>query len=53
MDFPPNLKFTDNTGIEHVPDMKLVGVILSENLSWYKNIFVEKPDKNYGFSEGC
>ena len=36
-DFPPNLKFTDNTGIEHVPDMKLVGVILSENLSWYKN----------------
>ena len=36
-DFPPDLKFTDNTGIEHVPDMKLVGVILSENLSWYKN----------------
>ena len=36
-DFPPEVKFTDGTHIEYVPDMKLVGVILSEDLSWFKN----------------
>ena len=36
-DFPPELKFSDGAPIEYVPDTKLVGVILSENLSWSKN----------------
>ena len=36
-DFPPEVKFKDGSLIEHVSDMKLVGVILSANLSWYKN----------------
>ena len=36
-DFPPELKFSDETIIEFTPDMKIVGVILSENLSWSKN----------------
>ena len=36
-DFPPELKFSDGTIIEYAPDMKIVGVILSENLSWFKN----------------
>ena len=33
-DFPPELKFSDETIIEFTPDMKIVGVIHSENLSW-------------------
>ena len=36
-DFPPEVKFSDGTLIEYVPETKLVGVILSENLSWQKN----------------
>ena len=36
-DFPPELKFSDGTIIEFTTDMKIVGVILSENLSWFKN----------------
>ena len=36
-DFPPELKFSDGTIIEYKPEMKIVGVILSENLSWFKN----------------
>ena len=29
-DFPPELKFIDGTPIQHVPQTKLVGVIISE-----------------------
>ena len=36
-DFPPELCFSDGTPIELIPDIKLVGIILSENLSWNKN----------------
>ena len=36
-DFPPELKFSDGTLIEYIPDTKLVGVVLSENLQWHKN----------------
>ena len=36
-DFPPELKFSDGTLIEYIPDTKLVGVVLSENLRWHKN----------------
>ena len=36
-DFPPELKFIDGTPIQHVPQTKLVGVIISETLSWQAN----------------
>ena len=36
-DFPPELTFYDGTRIECIPDTKLVGVLLSDNLSWHKN----------------
>ena len=36
-DFPPELKFDDGTQIEYISETKLVGVILSEDLKWYKN----------------
>ena len=38
-DFPPELEFADGTLIEYIPETKLVGVILSENLRWHKNTF--------------
>ena len=37
LDFPPELKFEDGTTIDYIPETKLVGVILSEDLRWYKN----------------
>ena len=36
-DFPPELKFTDGTPIEHVSHTKLVGVMISDTLSWQAN----------------
>ena len=36
-DFPPEVSFSDNQNLEVVPDMKLVGVIISEDLKWTKN----------------
>ena len=36
-DFPPEMKFLDGTPIEHVSQTKLVGVIISETLSWQAN----------------
>ena len=36
-DFPPEVKFSDGTLIEYIPETKLVGLILSEDLRWYKN----------------
>ena len=35
--FPPEVKFTDGTLIECVRETKLVGVVLSDDLSWHKN----------------
>ena len=36
-DFPPELHFTDGTQIECVPHVKLVGVMVSQDLRWFKN----------------
>ena len=36
-DFPPELKFTDGTPIQHVSHTKLVGVMISDTLSWQAN----------------
>ena len=36
-DFPPELHFSDGTQIEYVEEIKLVGVVVSQNLKWYKN----------------
>ena len=37
LDFPPEFSFVDGTMIECIQKTKLVGVILSENLSWHEN----------------
>ena len=36
-DFPPELHFLDGSPIEYLQSTKLLGVIDSENLKWYKN----------------
>lgn len=36
-DFPPQLQFNDDTPLEYISETKLVGVILSDNLSWHNN----------------
>ena len=36
-DFPPELTFSDGTEILCSRETKLVGVILTENLSWQRN----------------
>ena len=36
-DFPPELKFNDGSSIPTKTETKLVGVIISQNLSWQKN----------------
>ena len=36
-DFPPELTFSDGTKIECISETKLVGVVLSDNLSWKQN----------------
>ena len=36
-DFPPEVKFSDGSQIEYIPDTKLVGVVVSEDLRWSKN----------------
>ena len=36
-DFPPELKFSDGSQLEVVSEIKLVGVLLSDDLSWHKN----------------
>ena len=36
-DFPPELSFSDGTLIENIQETRLVGVILSSDLRWYKN----------------
>ena len=37
VDFPPELKFSDNQLLNVVSEMKLVGVILSDDIRWQKN----------------
>ena len=38
MGFPPELSFTDGTpSIEYVSDTRLVGVVVSQDLKWFKN----------------
>ena len=36
-DFPPELEFSDGTRIETIAETKLVGVIISQDLKWFKN----------------
>ena len=36
-DFPPEMSFSDGSMLEVVPDIKLVGVIVSNDLRWLKN----------------
>ena len=35
--FPPELHFSDGTPIEYVSDTRLVGVVVSQDLKWFKN----------------
>ena len=37
LDFPPELQFSDNQQLNVVSEMKLVGVILSDDIRWQKN----------------
>ena len=52
-DFPPELEFSDGTHLEVITQVKLLGVILSEDLKWYNNTnyITQKAMKNYGFCE--
>ena len=36
-DFHPELHFSDGTALEVISEIKLVGVVLSDDLSWHKN----------------
>ena len=36
-DFPPEMTFSDKTMLEVVPHIKLIGVIVSNDLRWFKN----------------
>ena len=36
-DFPPELKFSDGTPIEYLSELKLLGVVVSEDTKWAKN----------------
>ena len=52
-DFLPQVKFHDGTVIQTKTETKLVGVIVSQNLSWQNNtdyIYVRKPGRNFGHS---
>lgn len=43
LDFPPEVKFSDGTNLDVVSEIKLVGVILSNDLKWQKHIdFITK-----------
>lgn len=37
LDFPPEVQFSNSIPIEYITETKLVGVVLSENLTWHKN----------------
>ena len=39
-DFPPEIQFKNGTQIECVPHVKLVGVMVSQDLRWFKNIYL-------------
>ena len=36
-DFPPELFFSDGTPLEYMSETKLVGVVISRDLKWFKN----------------
>ena len=36
-DFPPEVCFSDRTPLECIPDTRLVGVVISQDLKWFKN----------------
>jgi hypothetical protein len=36
-DFPPEVSFADGKNLEYVSEMKLVGVVVSDDLRWGKN----------------
>ena len=37
LDFPPDLEFTDGTKLEVISQIRLVGLVISDNLSWHDN----------------
>ena len=37
-DFPPELYFSDKQRLELVQEVKLVGVVVSQDLKWQKNV---------------
>ena len=37
LDFPPELTFSDGSLIECVPSIKLLGVVISPDMKWFKN----------------
>ena len=36
-DFPPEIRFNDGTLLDVISETKLVGVMITDNLSWHKN----------------
>ena len=36
-DFPPELKFSDGTNLDVISEVKLLGIIVSDDLKWQKN----------------
>jgi hypothetical protein len=36
-DFPTEVSFSDRTPLECIPDTRLVGVVISQDLKWFKN----------------
>ena len=45
-DFPPELHFSDLLNLTDVSELKLVGVVLTNNLKWQMNTSVRKLPKN-------
>ena len=50
-DFPPELSLSSNEKLEVVSEIKLVGVVVSQDLKWQKTLTlsVQKLDRNCGF----
>ena len=51
-DFPPEIQLYNGTQLECINKLKLIGVVVSNDLKWHKNtayIYVKKLVKSYGF----
>ena len=51
LDFPPEVCFSDRKPLEWIPDTRLVGVVISQDLKWSKMLHtsVKRPKANFGF----